>query len=421
MKIECPHCGQHIELEGSGVTEFLCPTCNGLVQLEVKAEAVKQPTAVSASLGQGVKLPVLLGSIAGAVVLSLLVGWLIWGRMDHQSDRRPDQRGAGNGTPHGIELNVNDPKVVVDLRNSQGGKPSQGVQKDESAEKWADREWVISNLNYIRYHAIDRSKIQVRGEDQLAYVVNSVTPYTGWVTEERYSGIFAGKSLLRIQEGKMLLHAEFFKTDQLESWKTYHPTLRCPHGLHIKWYENGNLSEQRNYREGVLSGVTKEWYESGIQSIEVQFENDKQNGLSNEWHENGNKKSEQHYKDGILDGKSVDYHENGQKHEEGQYKDGKMTGRWESWHDNGAKWTVVNLQDGLPTGLFESWHPNGQLNIKGKHHNGKKVGEWLRWGDDGTMISNFTFDQNGNRIKYWSTDPLDKPFENKPPAGAYRE
>jgi antitoxin component YwqK of YwqJK toxin-antitoxin module len=411
MKIECPHCGQHIELEGSEVTEFSCPTCNGQIQLQVKAEAIKPPAAVSASLGQGIKMPVLLGPVAGAVVLSLLVGWLIWGR----SSRKPADSHPG------IELKVSEPTVVVDVGNSPDKKPSQGEQKDESAEKWAEREWVIKNLNYIRYHAIDRSKIQVRGEDQLAYVVNSVTPYTGWVTEERYSGVFAGKSLLRIQEGKMLLHAEFFITDQLESWKTYHPTLRCPHGLHIKWYENGNLSEHSNYRDGVLSGVSKRWYESGVQSFEVRFENDKENGLSIEWHENGNKRCEQHYKDGILDGKSVEYHENGQKHEEGQYKDGKMTGRWDFWHDTGAKSTVVNLQDGLKTGPVESWHPNGKLWSKGAYRNDQRVGDWVWWDQNGKVTRKDTYDQNGTSIKSWSTDPIDQPFESKPPQGALRE
>lgn len=373
MIIECPQCSQKIDAGEEPPSSFSCPTCNGSIQLQVKAEAIKPHAAVYASSGQGIKLTVLLGSIAGAIGLSLLAGWLIWGRMDHQSDGRPDQRGAGNGTPHAIELNVSDPKVVVDLRNSHGGKPSQGVQKDESAEKWADREWVIKNLNYIRYHAIDRNKIQVRGEDQLAYAVNSVTPYTGWATEERYGGIFAGKSLLRFQEGKMLLHAEFFKTDQLESWKTYHPTLRCPHGLHIKWYENGS------------------------------------------------KEAEHYYKDGMLDGKFVEYHSNGRKHNEGQYKDDKINGRWDTWYENGARQAVANYQNGLQTGLFEKWHPNGKIWFKGAYQNDRMVGEWVSWDENGDVTRKDSYDQNGKWLKSWPSESASPAFENKPPQGALRE
>jgi hypothetical protein len=95
MKIECPHCGQHIDLEGSGITEFSCPTCNGQIQLQVKAEAIKPPVAVTASPGGGIKLPLLLGAVVGAVVLSLLAGWMIWDGDDSASEPPLSQRLLG--------------------------------------------------------------------------------------------------------------------------------------------------------------------------------------------------------------------------------------------------------------------------------------------------------------------------------------
>ncbi|MEP2774444.1 MAG: hypothetical protein ABJQ29_15545 [Luteolibacter sp.] len=76
MKIECPHCSQSIDLGDEPPPSFVCPTCDGHIQLQVKAEAAK-PARIPST--QGIKLPVLIGSIAGAIVLTLLVGWMTWG------------------------------------------------------------------------------------------------------------------------------------------------------------------------------------------------------------------------------------------------------------------------------------------------------------------------------------------------------
>ena len=87
MKIECPHCGQHIEVEGVGAGEFSCPGCNGIIQLQVKAEAIGRPVIVAAR--PGIKLPVLIGAVTAAIVLSLLLGWLAWGRGDPEETSDP--------------------------------------------------------------------------------------------------------------------------------------------------------------------------------------------------------------------------------------------------------------------------------------------------------------------------------------------
>lgn len=38
MNIECPHCSQSIDLGGSGVTDFSCPSCNERIELMVHAK-----------------------------------------------------------------------------------------------------------------------------------------------------------------------------------------------------------------------------------------------------------------------------------------------------------------------------------------------------------------------------------------------
>ncbi|MGJ8644150.1 MAG: hypothetical protein ACSHX9_12140 [Luteolibacter sp.] len=92
MKIECPHCDQSIDLGEDPPSEFSCPTCNGYIQLQLKAEAKK---TTSEPALQGFKLPVLLGSIAAAIVISLFVGWLVWGGGDPASNLPLNERIIG--------------------------------------------------------------------------------------------------------------------------------------------------------------------------------------------------------------------------------------------------------------------------------------------------------------------------------------
>lgn len=93
MKIECPHCSQSIDLGDDPPSSFPCPTCSGLVQLQMKATAVNPPP--SGSQAQGVKLPVLLGAIACAVGLSLLLGWFLWGKPDPEASLPMSERILG--------------------------------------------------------------------------------------------------------------------------------------------------------------------------------------------------------------------------------------------------------------------------------------------------------------------------------------
>jgi hypothetical protein len=45
MKIECPHCGQRIDLGGSNLSSFACPGCNAQITLQVTAAAGPGPPA----------------------------------------------------------------------------------------------------------------------------------------------------------------------------------------------------------------------------------------------------------------------------------------------------------------------------------------------------------------------------------------
>ena len=73
-----------------------------------------------------------------------------------------------------------------------------------------------------------------------------------------------------------------------------------PNGLATIWYENGQKSDEYNFKDGKWEGKHTSWYENGQKSEERTYKNGKQDGLYTKWYENGQKSSEGTYKDGKM-------------------------------------------------------------------------------------------------------------------------
>ena len=53
------------------------------------------------------------------------------------------------------------------------------------------------------------------------------------------------------------------------------------------WYENGQLMSKENWRDGLQDGLFKEWYRNGQLMLEAKWNGGKQQGAQKAWHENG--------------------------------------------------------------------------------------------------------------------------------------
>ena len=69
--------------------------------------------------------------------------------------------------------------------------------------------------------------------------------------------------------------------------------------------------------------------------------------MERKYYKNGQIWEEYNYKDGELDGKYTHYWENGQIGSDGNYKDGKEDGKWIWYYENGQIWKEVNYKDGI--------------------------------------------------------------------------
>ena len=114
-------------------------------------------------------------------------------------------------------------------------------------------------------------------------------------------------------------------------------------------------------------------------------------------HQNGQKSEEGNYKDGKRDGLWTSWHENGKKKKEGNYKDGKRDGLWTSWYDNEQKKKEGNYKDGTDDGLWTIWHENGQKGFEGNYKDGKRDGLWGYWSKNGQKQQEENY-KDGERI-----------------------
>ena len=93
-------------------------------------------------------------------------------------------------------------------------------------------------------------------------------------------------------------------------------------GKQIEFHENGQKQWEENYKDGKPDGLVVEWYTNGQKKVEGNYKDGKE-GLHVSWYTNGQKQAEVNYKDGKIDGLSVWWDVNGQKEGEVNYKDGK--------------------------------------------------------------------------------------------------
>ena len=52
------------------------------------------------------------------------------------------------------------------------------------------------------------------------------------------------------------------------------------------WYENGEMKNQVNFKNGKMDGLLKGWYENGDKKLEKYFKDGKRDGSSVMWYEN---------------------------------------------------------------------------------------------------------------------------------------
>lgn len=153
--------------------------------------------------------------------------------------------------------------------------------------------------------------------------------------------------------------------------------------------------------------VEKEAWPDGTPRVErevVEVDGAKQlHGSFRSWFENGQLQEEGNYKEGWRSGLWRHYHENGQLAAEGAYRLGLRNSRWKYWDADGKT-------EGSRQGTFRAEiqeYPSGVRRIGGEYKGKHRDGEWTYYGPDGTILAQGGYSRdrrNGPWKFYWGAD-----------------
>ena len=108
--------------------------------------------------------------------------------------------------------------------------------------------------------------------------------------------------------------------------------------------------------------------------------NGKFHGLYELNHDNGRLSMQITYEDGLRDGPSDSYYENGQPQSRLNYRDGEAHGEHVWYYENSRLEMRTNYQNSVTHGLEEWYTRSGELRRRGINNMGEKCGEWIEFG-----------------------------------------
>ncbi len=107
------------------------------------------------------------------------------------------------------------------------------------------------------------------------------------------------------------------------------------HGDYEYYYSSGKLKTKETYSNDTLMTETI-WYENGKLSVENFFKDGLKSGVCKDYYPTGNLKAEQTYLKGVEEGMYRSYFNNGKLYNDGMFKDGELTGDLKFYSDKGV-------------------------------------------------------------------------------------
>lgn len=174
------------------------------------------------------------------------------------------------------------------------------------------------------------------------------------------------------------------------------------------WHENGQLASRSTYKAGKLDGLYEEWYDNGQLGYRSTYKAGRLDGLYEEWHKNGRLRARRTYKAGKIDGLSERWHENGQLRMRSPYRAGLIDGLSEAWHPNGRQQTRWNYKDNKLDGLSELWDGGGHLLSQTHYKDNKKNGLHLDYDPDSGKMYHWILFENDLSVKSGKPEELEQ-------------
>lgn len=202
------------------------------------------------------------------------------------------------------------------------------------------------------------SALNQRGRDLIDLATQRIDPHV-------YEIDIRSRKLTGVQEA-------YYDNGQISRRKFYKDGLA--EGMGYSWHRNGQLAGRCTFKAGKLDGVGQSYYDNGALEERSTYKAGKREGVSEEWYDNGQLKARRTYKAGRREGVSERWHINGQLSERCSYKDDKLDGLDEEWYDNGQLKLRRECRAGKREGLSETFYPNGLQQTRWNYKDNKLEG-----------------------------------------------
>ena len=181
------------------------------------------------------------------------------------------------------------------------------------------------------------------------------------------------------------------------------------------YHNNGKVSEETSYRNGLKNGVSREMDEDGniiggaLFSDGEKIANgifDKTGRQQNDWeylYQDGSTKAKGMYENDKRVGKWVFYSPEGWVEQTGYYRNGEFDGKW-NWFDvNGFVLRKESYHRGEEDGEFNEYDINKNLVLSGMYKNGMRVGYWIYHVNDHKEEGNYLNGERDGKWVFWYT------------------
>ncbi len=129
-------------------------------------------------------------------------------------------------------------------------------------------------------------------------------------------------------------------------------------------------------------------------------------GFVLDYHDDGSISSECYYINGIRNGVSKYYYKNGTLSSSEGYKDGELHGEYVGWYENSRKSYQTMYSEGKRNGRFTSWYEDGKIMEISHDKEGLRKGMQCRFSADGTLLYEVNLKNGNGQISY--VDPETK-------------
>lgn len=242
---------------------------------------------------------------------------------------------------------------------------------------------------YFKYD--ESGKLQEHVDKDSSVIAQRIDPHV-------YESDIRSRKLTGLQEG-------YYDNGQISHRKFYKNGLA--EGMGYSWYRNGQLAGRCSYKRGKLDGVGESFYDNGQLEERANFKAGKCEGLRKWWHYNGQLKVRSTYKDGEANGLSETWYPDGQLARRCVYKDDSLNGLCEEWYSNGQLYERGTYKDGKLDGLCESWDGGGNLLSQTHYKDNKKNGLHLDYDPESGEMYHWILFENNFSVKSGKPEELE--------------